>query len=472
MYGSQREESLSEVRLRRTEEMETERDLIDLCQYAVMMGQKMGANAIEVQSQANSALDADVELGQVSSVNKRVGTEFAIRLYYGKRMGCAFTNIPTRDALDETVKLAVSAARATTEDKDWLALPEPGKHKAIKGLWQESVTKCEPSWVVDLLSDAVSRAKAAEEGLMPAFGSAGVQVTLRACVNSGGVAVSEKGTLGFLVLVGVAQTESVTTPMIDSYDVQRSLQVDVPLIVDDIASMIHLCKNTSKGRTGKHTVILHPNAYSQLLRYTLLESVRGDNVARGKSKIADKIGDRIASDILTIYDDGTTPRGVNTTVADDEGVPRQRTSLIEKGILRSFLWDTYWANRKGVKSTGNARRNMRQGLVDIATTNLVVSPGKREISDIISEIKHGYLIRDVQGAHSANPESGDFSVVGNPAILIEDGRMVGAAHGLMVAGNIYSLLGSAVEVAKTPKYLAGTIGPEIVFRDVDVIAKE
>jgi PmbA protein len=432
----------------------------------------MGVGAIEIQSQATSALDAGVELAQISSVNKSVGTEFAIRLYYGKRMGSAFTNIPTKDALDEAVRLAVSAARATTEDKDWLALPEAGKYKTIRGLWQESVTKCEPSWVVELLADAVSRAKAAEEGLMPAFGSAGVQAAVRACVNSGGVSVSEKGTLGYLVLVGVAQTESVTTPMIDSYDVQRSLQVDVPLIVEDIASMIRVCKNTAKGGTGKQTVVLHPNAYSSLLQYTLLQSVRGDNVARGKSKIADKIGDRIASDILTIYDDGTAPRGVNTTVADDEGVPRQRTSLIEKGVLRSFLWDTYWANRKGVKSTGNAKRNMRQGLVDIATSNLVVSPGKREISDIISEIKHGYLIRDVQGAHSSNPESGDFSVVGNPAIIIEDGRMVGAAHGLMVAGNIYSLLGSAVEVAKTPRYLAGTIGPEIVFRDVDVIAKE
>ena len=452
--------------------METERDLIDLCQHAVTMGQKMGADAIEVQSQANSNLDADVELAQVSSVNKRVSTEFAIRLYYGKRMGCAFTNIPTMDALDQAVKLAVSAARATTEDKDWSALPEPAKHKVIKGLWHESVTKCEPSWVVELLADAVTRAKAAEEGLMLAFGNAGVQVTNRACVNSSGIAISERGTLGSLALIGVAQTESTTTPLIISYDIQRSLQVDVPRVVDEVASMIRVCKKTAKGSTGKQTVILDPSAYSQLLRYTLLESVRGDNVARGKSKIADKIGDRIASDILTIYDDGTTPRGVNTTVADDEGVPHQRTSLIEKGVLRSFLWDTYWANRKGVKSTGNARRDMRQGLVDIATTNLVVSPGKREISDIISEMKHGYLIRDVQGAHSSNPESGDFSVVGNPAILIEDGRMVGTAHGLMMAGNIYSLLGSAVEVAKTPRYLAGTIGPEIVFRDVDVIAKE
>jgi PmbA protein len=115
---------------------------------------------------------------------------------------------------------------------------------------------------------------------------------------------------------------------------------------------------------------------------------------------------------------------------------------------------------------------MRQGLVEIAPSNTVVEPGGRDIRDIVSEIEHGYLIRDVQGAHSSNPESGDFSMVGNPAILIEDGEMVGAVHGLMVSGNVYELLNGAVEVAETPIVLEGLIGPEIVFEDVGVIARE
>jgi PmbA protein len=126
----------------------------------------------------------------------------------------------------------------------------------------------------------------------------------------------------------------------------------------------------------------------------------------------------------------------------------------------------------GVKSTGNAKRNMRQGLVDISPSNIVVEPGEREIEDIIKGIKYGYYIRGVQGAHSSNPESGDFSIVGNPAILIENGKMVGAVHGLMVAGNVYDLLNQVDEVAKTPHYLQSIIGPEIVFKDVSLIAKE
>jgi PmbA protein len=202
-----------------------------------------------------------------------------------------------------------------------------------------------------------------------------------------------------------------------------------------------------------------------------MQGARGDNVARGKSMIADKIGDEVASEIFTLVDDGLYPTGANTTLADDEGVPRQRTPIIENGVLQSFLWDTYWANKMDLKSTGNAKRNMRQGLVEISPTTLVVEPGTREVEDIISEMEHTFYIQNVQGAHSSNPESGDFSVVANPAILIKDGKMVGGINGLMISGNIFDLLKNVVEVAKTPIPMLSWIGPEIVVDNIDVVAK-
>jgi len=453
-------------------EMMDENSLLELCQYVVSSGQKRGATAVEVLARSKSEMEADIELGQISAVNRKTGNEIAIRLYLGQRMGSAFTNIPSREAADEAVALAVKAAKATTEDKDWKALPEPAEYPVIDGLWHDSVTRCEPAKVVEVAGEFMARAVAAEPGLIPAFGGSGVGVLRSAYANSSGIAHAEKGTLAYAALAAIAQIESGVTPAIASYDIRRGLDMDLDRAVDDVASTIRVCKRTAKGTTGKHTVIMHPEAYGQLSAYTLLQAIRGDNVARGKSKIADKIGETIASDLLTVVDDGTIPRGVNTSIADGEGVPHQRTPIIERGVLRSFLWDSYWANKMGVKSTGNAKRNMRQGLVELAPTNTVVEPGRREIQDIISEVKHGYLIRNVQGAHSSNPESGDFSVVGNPAILVEDGEKVGAVHGLMVVGNVFELLDQVVEVAKTPIYLEGLIGPEIVFEDITIIARE
>jgi PmbA protein len=269
----------------------------------------------------------------------------------------------------------------------------------------------------------------------------------------------------------MAQTESGATPVAVEYDVRRDLSLDLNKVVKKVADQVRICKTKAKGKTGKYTVIFHPQAYSQLFGYTLIQGVRGDNVARGKSKIADKIGDTIAAELFSLVDDGIIPGGTATSIADDEGVPRQRTPIIEKGVLRSFLWDTYWANKMGVKSTGNAKRSMRQGLVEISPSTLVIEPGTREIEEIIKETEYGYYILNVQGAHSSNPESGDFSIVGNPAFLIENGKMVGAIDGLMVSGNMFEVLKNIVEIAKKPIKLFSWIGPEFVVRNVDITTK-
>jgi len=125
----------------------------------------------------------------------------------------------------------------------------------------------------------------------------------------------------------------------------------------------------------------------------------------------------------------------------------------------------------GVESTGNAARNARQGLMEISPTTITIEPGNKEFKDIISDIDYGFYIRNVQGAHSSNPESGDFSIVGNPAVLVKDGEMVGAVNGLMLSGNVFELLNQVDQIAKTPYMFDDMVAPEISFSDVNVITR-
>ena len=452
--------------------MVSETQLLELCQYIVTAGKDAGATAVEALAKYENQIDTDIELSQISSVNQRIGTGIAIRLYIGKRMGSAFTNIPDKESAKEAVDLAVAAAEVTTEDPDWADFPHPKQYASVDGLWHKDVADANPGEIVASTGDLIAKGSESEPGLIIAGGGSGAFSGVSAYANSNGVAVSEKGTGAFIVEVGIARTETSTTPMVIAYDIKRGLDLDIDGTVNKVADQIRLLKTPAKGKTGKYKVILHPQAYSQLFTYTLMQGARGDNVARGKSMIADKIGDTIASEIFTLVDDGLYPTSAATSIADDEGVPRQRTPIIENGVLRSFLWDTYWANKMDLKSTGNAKRNMRQGLVEIDPTTLVIEPGTREIEEIISEIDHGYYIQSTQGAHSSNPESGDFSVVGNPAILIENGKMVGGVDGLMISGNIFDLLKNVVEIAKTPIQLFSWIGSEIVVKDINVVAKD
>ena len=445
--------------------------LLELCRFTVSKAESMGIPAVEVQAKSTSQVQSDVELAQISSVSNLQSDQLAIRIYLDKRMGCSFTNILTEDASEKALKMALSSAKATTADEDWVSLSTPQKYPTVKGLWDEDAATCKPSKIVELTSDILGKSSEAEEGMVPVYGGTSSIIGYNAYANSNGVHHSERGTAGFIMMAAIAQTPAGVTPMISAYDIRRGVDFKIDETIQDLAENVRICKNVVEGKSGKQTVVMHPFAYGQIFTYTLLQSIRGDNVGRGKSMIADRLGDKIASEKICLYDDGLYSGAFNTSIADDEGVPHQKTPIIEDGVLRSFIWDTYWANKMGVESTGNASRSARQGLMDISPTTITVKPGNKEFRDIISDIDYGFYIRNVQGAHSSNPESGDFSIVGNPAVLIENGEMVGAVNGLMLSGNVFELLNQVDQIAKTPYMFDDMVAPEISFSDVNVITR-
>ena len=450
---------------------DSDEKLLQLCKYGVEKAISKGANSAEILGLKQSEISAEIELAQISQVSKNFDSSFSIRVLIDKKMGAAFTNIPRKEAVKNAVKYAVAAAKASTPDPDWKSLPFKHEYSFVEGLYKEELAQKQPSEVVALTAEMIKKSKVAEKGLIPVGGGVGIGITTKTYVNSNGVEHSEKGSGAQAILVAVVQTKEGMSPMTYTFDVKRGWELDIDNVVDEVAKTISILKKNVKGKTGKSIVVFHPIAYSQLLQYTLIESMKGDNVVRGKSKIADKQGTRIASDIFSMIDDGLCVEGINTQISDDEGIPRQRTTLIQNGVLKSFLWDHYWASKKGVTSTGNAKRDVRQGLVKIAPTTIKINPGERMIEEIIHEIKDGYYVRAVQGAHSSNPESGDFSIVGNPAILIENGEMKGAINGLMLSGNVFELLTNIIEVAKTSKNIMSYIAPEIVCQNISVITK-
>jgi PmbA protein len=449
----------------------SEERILNLCKSGVDKAIQAGADASEILALNQSEVTSEIEMAQISQVSKRAGSSFSIRVFKDKRMGAAFTNIPEEDEIEKAVELAIAAARVSTFDEDWRSLPAKSPYSTLKDLYNEELASKHPSEIVELTAALIEESTKAEEGLIPMGGGSGVVITSKAYANSIGVEHFERDSNVYSTLAAVAKTKEGMTPIAYTFDVKKSWDIDVDAVVNEVAETIKIIKRSAKGKTEKSTVIFHPIAYSQMLQYTLIQSVQGDNVTRGKSKIADSIGDEVASEKISIVDDGLCPEGIDTQISDDEGVPRQVTTIIDRGVLKSFIWDHYWATKRGLKSTGNAKRDLRQGLVNIAPTTIRIPPGKQNVEDVISSIKHGYYIRDVQGAHSSNPESGDFSIVGNPAMLIENGELRGAINGLMVSGNIFELLRNVVEVASEPKNIMSFIAPEIICENISIICR-
>jgi len=148
-----------------------------------------------------------------------------------------------------------------------------------------------------------------------------------------------------------------------------------------------------------------------------------------------------------------------------------KPSVIEKGILKNFLYDNYSARKDGKESTGNATRSGYLSTPGIGTTNFHIIPGERTSEQILSEVDDGLLVYYLQGAHSSNPVSGEFSVVATPAWKIRKGEINHSCRGVMLAGNIFELLKNISIVASNERQMGSIIAPWVIADNVRVIGK-
>ncbi len=163
--------------------------------------------------------------------------------------------------------------------------------------------------------------------------------------------------------------------------------------------------------------------------------------------------------------------GLRTWAFDGEGVPHQKTAVIENGILRSFLYDNYSAKKEGKESTGNASRAGYLSTPGIDTTNFHIMPGNKTSDEMLNEIDDGLIVYYLQGAHSSNPVSGEFSVVATPAWKIKDGKITHCSRGVMLAGNIFELLKNISVIGGNERQMGQLISPWIQVENVKVIAQ-
>ncbi len=158
---------------------------------------------------------------------------------------------------------------------------------------------------------------------------------------------------------------------------QETYNLNPSWVGREAAKMSISALKTKSVETKSGKVILTQFALQELLTHTVINAIRADSVQRGQSPFKGKIGEKVASENLTIFDDGLLAGGLRTAVFDGEGVPHQKTPVIEKGVLRSFLYDNYSAKKDGVESTGNASRAGYLSTPSIDTTNFHIIPGNK-----------------------------------------------------------------------------------------------
>jgi PmbA protein len=272
-------------------------------------------------------------------------------------------------------------------------------------------------------------------------------------------------------LAAVAKEGNKVTPVCFEFNAERNYNVDAAWVGAEAARLAVSALKTKRIETKTTKLVLTQFALQELLYYTLINAVKADNVQRGQSALKDKIGAQVASENVTIYDDGLFPGGLRTATFDGEGTPQQKTLLVEKGTLRDFLYDNYAAKKENKESTGNAARAGYLSTPSIDATNFRIMPGGTAADQLISEVDDGLLIYYLQGAHSSNPVSGEFSVVATPAWKISKSEIVHCTRGVMLAGNIFEVLKNVRLIASNDRKMGQLIAPWMLVENVKVIGK-
>ena len=197
-------------------------------------------------------------------------------------------------------------------------------------------------------------------------------------------------------------------------------------------------------------VVMHPEAFADLLASSFHFAVDAENVFLKKSVFWDKVGQKVFDEKLSIVDDALLEGGVRSRKCDDEGAPSRKTVLVEHGKLKGFLYDSYYGHLESKGSTGNSMRSVASS-PSIGPSNLIVGQGDRSTEEVLSSVKKGLYVKRMMGLHTVDSASGDFSLAVAEGQLLEKGEVKEGVKGTMIAGNLYELLKS-VELGKERMY--------------------
>jgi PmbA protein len=277
-----------------------------------------------------------------------------------------------------------------------------------------------------------------------------------------------------------------TSPLSLGLEIDRIDGDDVLILYDQLGTTVwekdyldfarRLLEKLKKARTitsikpGKMPVLFAPTG-TLALGLPLSQGLNGKEVYKGTSPMVGKIGEKLFDEKVTIIDDGTIDGKFASASYDDEGVPRRRNMLIEKGVLKSFIYDLKTAAQSGVETTGNASRGLFNP-PESSFTNLIIQPGETLLKDILASIDEGIMVEDLLGLGQGNIISGAFS---NPLALafkIEKGEIVGRVKDLSIAGNIYDLLKNVAAVSQETQWVYSTFhAPYVLIPEMNVAGK-
>jgi PmbA protein len=414
--------------------------LTELACDIVRRAQAAGAAGAECTIAEGDEFTANVRMREIENLKEAGSRGAGLRILIGRRTGASYTSDLSAEGVETLVKSAIELAEVTTEDPH-AGLPEPEEMGAVPGdlaLYSADVEALETPFRIDAAKRAEAAALDADPRISNSEGASfDSHVGRHIFANSLGFVGEYRSSYCSLSVVPVARDgESMERDY--WHTIARGFAgLDAPEEVGRIAARRALRRlHPVKVETQRVPVVFEPRTARTLLD-NLFEAVHGMSIYRHESFLAGKLGQKVASENLTVIDDGTLPGLFGTSPFDDEGVPSRRTAVIERGVLKSYLLNTYAARKLGLKTTGSAARGLA-GNAGIGHGNFYAEEGVQTPEEIVAGVADGFYVTELMG-FGVNIVTGDYSR-GATGLWIRGGELAFPVSEVTIAGNLKDML--------------------------------
>ena len=418
-------------------------------------------DAYEIYIDESKSIELDSRKEELNFAKEEIERGVGIRVIKNNKVGFAFTS--NMDKIAETAAQSIENTKLNKTDENY-AFAEVEEIPSVKKVYDKKFNDLSLDESIEFLKNTIDTTIDQGCDITGSGFSAAEGKSL--ILNSNGVSIENEGT-GFGI--GLSVTTQKDGKIATAYNSQSSrfFDLDGEKLAIEACNLAKSSLDTKPIETNDYSVVLDYYAAIGLLQ-TFMGAFDGESVMRGRSILKDKMDSQIANSNLTITDNPLLEKGLCTSKCDGEGSASQKTDLIKEGVLNSFIYDIYTANKSGVKTTSNGLRDSYLSTPMISPTNLEFK--FKDMKDL-SEVNKGVLTTSVLGAHTANPISGDFSVEASNAFKIENGELTDSINKAMISGNIFEIMKKVEGIKSEIKQYGSFIIPKLLVHDLRVVGQ-
>ena len=441
-------------------------DLRELCSRAVAAA--AAGEEVEAYAGWNRKTEVKARGGEVDALTSSESRGLGVRLITGGRLGYAWAADPTpSEALELLVAARAAAGHSTPDEAN--GLPPAAPVEPMPGLFREAVASYTSERKVALALDLERAATSSTPEVRKIEDVIYADVISRVAIASTtGVDAAYERTDCWCVVSALAERDGETQSGFSFRVAREPDELAWEEAAAEAAERGSRLLGGTKPGTERLPVVFDPWAAASFFG-VFASALSAEEVQKGRSLLAGRVDQQVASDVLSLIDDGRLDDGPASAPFDDEGVPTGRMPVIERGVLRGFLHNARTARREGVSSTGNASRPSYRGVPGVSPSNLFVEPGPDDASEILRRAGRAVYVQEVSGVHSgANPISGEFSV-GATGLRVDGGSLGEPLREMTIASTIPEVLKAITAAGSDLRFFPGGIGtPTLLVGEMTV----